>query len=132
MQLSIGKVTLSRGAPEETVQNLRGVPESQLQEITAVGAASVVLQPRGNKKTTLTFTVKRTHGSAEDAADFCVRHDTAFPAQGLFIYHTDRGELYLPGAVASVSQYSFRGATTTHAYRVVGGSFLTQLPSSAA
>ena len=131
MQLSIGKVTLSRGAPEETVQNLRGVPVSQVQEITAVGAASMVLQPRGNKKTTLTFTVERTHGSAEEAADFCVRHETQFPVQDLFTYRTDRGELYLPGALAEVTQYAFLGATTTHAYRVTGGCFLTKLPPSA-
>ena len=131
VQLSLGKVMLSRGAPGETARDLRGVPESPLQEITAVGAASMVFRPRGNKKTTLTFTVDRTHESAEDAADFCVRHETQFPVQGLFTYRTDRGELYLPGAVASVTQYSFRGASTTHAYRVVGGSFLTKLPTSA-
>ena len=131
MQLSIGKVTLSRGAPDEPVQNLRGTPESPVQEIAAVGAASVVLQPRGNKKTVLTFTVERTHGSAEEAADFCVRHETQFPVQDLFTYRTDQGELYLPGAVATVTQYAFRGATTTHAYRVAGGNFLTKLPLSA-
>ena len=131
MQLTIGQVTLSRGAPTETVQNLRGLPESSVQVITAVGADSVVLQLRGNKQTTLTFLVERTHGSAEEAADFCVRHEAQFPVQGLFTYRTDRGELYLPGAVAVVTQYAFRGATTTHAYRVAGGSFLTKLPASA-
>ena len=131
MQLTIGQVTLSRGTPEETAQNLRGLPESSVQEIAAVGAADVAFQLRGNKKTTLTFTVERTHPSAEDAADFCVRHEAQFPLQGLFTYRTDRGELYLPGAVAVVTQYAFRGATTTHAYRVVGGGFATRLPSSA-
>ena len=132
MQLTIGQVTLSRGAPTETVQNLRGLPESSVQEITAVGADSITLQLRGNKRTTLTFLVERTHGSAEEAADFCVRHEAPYPVQGLFTYRTDRGELYLPGAVACVTQYSFLGATTTHAYRVTGGSFLTKLPASAA
>ena len=131
MQLTIGQVPLSRGAPEEAVQNLRGLPESSVQEIAAVGAANVAFQLRGNKKTTLTFTVERTHGSAEDAADFCVRHEAQFPLQGLFTYRTDRGELYLPGAVAVVTQYTFRGATTTHAYRVAGGGFVKRIPSSA-
>ena len=130
MQLSIGKITLSRGAPEDAAQNLRGLPEPSVQEITAVGADSVTFQLRGNKKTTLTFLVERTHGSAEEAADFCVRHEAQFPVQGLFTYRTERGELYLPGAVAVVTQYSFRGATTSHSYRVTGGGFLTRLPSS--
>lgn len=130
MELVIGQLTLCRGTAGEAVQNFRGLPQSEIQESAALGAASVVLVPRGNKKTTLIFLIERTHGSAEAAADFCVRHESQFPVQGLFTYRTDSGELYLPGAVAVVTQYSFRGATTAHAYRVAGGSFLTKLPSS--
>ncbi len=130
MQLFIGKVTLARGLPEESVQGLTGVPVSQVQESTAVGADSAVFTLRGNKKTTFTFSVERVHASAEEAADFCVRHEAQFPVQDIFIYRTDSGELYLPGAVAVVTKYSCRNATTTHAYSVVGGCFLTKLPST--
>ncbi len=131
MELSIGNVSLTGMVPEESVQDLRGTPQSQVQESTPIGSENAVFYPRGNKKTTLTFTIERAHESAEEAADFCVRHEAQFPVQGLFTYHTDSGELYLPGAVAVVTQYSFRGATTTHAYRVAGGGFLTKFSQSA-
>ncbi len=131
MKFTIGNVTLTGMVPEETVQDFRGAPESQVQESTTVGAASATFYLRGNKKSTLTFTIERVHGSAEEAADFCVRHEFQFPVQGLFTYHTDHGELYLPGAVAVVTRYTLLGAATTHAYQIVGGGFLTKLPTSA-
>ncbi len=131
MQLQIGTVPLTGEVPDESVCDFKGAPVSALQESPAIGAAGVVFFPRGNRKSTVTFTINRTHASAEAAADFLIRHESQFPVQGLFTYKTDVGELYLAAAVADVTSYTFLGASTTHAYRVVGGAWLTTLPQTA-
>ena len=115
MLLQIGNVPLTGTIPDESVCDFRGAPASLVQEVQGVDAASTEFIPRGNRKTTITFTINRTHASAETAADFCVRHEAQFPVQGLFTYATDLGELYLAAALVDVTQYSFKGAATVHA-----------------
>ena len=125
MQISIGKVQLTGPIPAESVQAFKLSPVSEIQDSKAIGAQDITQFPRGNKKVTITFTIQRERKSAEEAAYFCAAHEMQFPVQDLLTYRTDAGVLYLPNAVAVVTQADFEGATTTHGYRITGGGFKT-------
>ena len=128
MQITIGQVALTGTVPAEDVQDFQLVSESPVQTVPALGAADIALFPRGNKKITFTFTIQREHDSAEAAAYFVPSYEAAFPVQSLLTYATAAGTLYMANAVAAVVRASVTGATSTIAYRVTGGGFLTSAP----
>ena len=128
MQISVtpaggGTFYLSGSNPAQGFQRLRLVPQSQVQDVPALGAADIGQIPRGNKKLTYTYVVQFEFPDAETAAYFGPAFEAQFPLQGPLVQTNANGSLYMASAVVVLTELETIGATCTLNYRITGGGF---------
>lgn len=78
---------------------------------------------RGNRRTSVTFSVTREHASVEAAQLYLLRHEVNVPRSGLVTFEAEqaRGSLWMYDAVLNTVSSSHVGATTLHSYSILGG-----------
>ena len=118
MQITIGNVAITGAVPEEQVSGFEGTPSQLVQTVQGIGAAAKTFYLRGNGSDDLTGTVARVHASAEACAYFVVQHRLQFPVQGTLTFVTSAGTFTAKNAIAVVTKYIFKGATSVHTYRI--------------
>ena len=133
MKVQIGSTWLAEGG-RESVSDFRINNEDILDVEAFLRATEISVFNRGNRKTTVKFSVKRTHDSVEAAETFILEHSTDMPGHGLvtFVAVSATGSetsRYLQDASVEVAEASYTGSTTYHTYTIIGGRMLTVRPT---
>jgi hypothetical protein len=100
--------------------------EGLVQVATALRASHGAPLDRGNRTTTLRFTVSRRHPSLAAASEFLLRHSSGLVSlEGTLTLLDEEGaepdSFHLSHAVLRRVRGTQEGTTTAHAYEVIGG-----------
>lgn len=124
MKVSIGNFVLADGVTS-FVSGYNEDVQTTIQEDKPIRADATKYRDRGNKSTSISFSVTRLHGSLRAAFAFLLSHGAEAPGQGLIAFEaTDGGGRtvrYLVNGVLAQVGSSFTGATTFHRYQIRGG-----------
>lgn len=112
--------------------NLRINGETMADTAEYLRAAAVEVFDRGNRRTSISFSVTRTHASLEAAELFILKHETTLPRRGLieFEAHQGRGRAWLYDAVLTQASCSHKGVTSVHDYAILGGAVSSVNPNT--
>ncbi len=105
------------------IGQLRFGVDRQIEIVVPIATADPELYDRGGRKTSLTFTVQRTHASAGAAELFIASLDSSLPSTGNVIleFTTTGTDWHIPKGKVINHSSSQLGATTTTTYTIVGG-----------
>ncbi len=105
------------------IGQLRFGVDRQIEIVVPIATANPELYDRGGRKTSLTFTVQRTHASAGAAELFIASLDSSLPSTGNVIleFTTTGTDWHIPKGKVINHSSSQLGATTTTTYTIVGG-----------
>ncbi len=127
MLVSIGSYAICDGTLSGGVAigQLRYQVARLIDVVAPIGVANPVLFDRVGRKTTIDFTVQRTHSDAGDAESFIANLDLELPSIGdVKITTTSGGVGYLQSAKVTQHNSQQIGATTTTSYTIVGGQII--------
>lgn len=115
---AVGK---SIGPAEFSLGGRRLVQEQQF-----LRAAAVSVLDRANLKTVIKFRVSREHASVQDAEYFLLSHYVDLPGSGTVTFAAKNSagaekRLKLAAAAIAVTDHSYSGCRTFHAYEISGG-----------
>jgi len=134
MKIKIGTFSLTGDDMREWPDNLRINGRLLAQESQFLRAVQVRMRARGNRKTVITFDIKRLHESIQEAQTFMLLHFVDVPNSGLITLScvSDGGgekDIYLANGVAEVVDYSHKGQTSFYTYQITGGQPTETKPS---
>ncbi len=117
----------------ESVNDFRINGHRAVQESQFLRGPQIEVFARGNRKTAISFKVKRLHPSGQRAEKYILEHDVLVPEQGL-VTLTARDEngaevsRWLANACIETTESNYTGASTEHSYNITGGKLLTATP----
>ncbi|MDR1890665.1 MAG: hypothetical protein LBQ23_00565 [Puniceicoccales bacterium] len=127
MKITIGTVTLAGGnVSNEQPYDLQINNSRQTQIASAMRAAAIRGFDRGNQQTTLEFKVSKRHSSVEEAQAYAIQHAASLTnlSSTLVITEEPSQDTYsLNDVVISEVQSVSDGVVSTHAYKIIGGTF---------
>lgn len=122
MKIQYGEFTLGdAGAPG--VSNVRMNGRRLVQQEDLLRAEEAFNAPRGNHRTTFSFTASRLHASVDEAQAFVTFHEADLPNQNDMVITTAGGLLVLTlkGACLVESAGHHMGMTSVYDYTFVAG-----------
>ena len=124
MLIAIGAYKLCNGtrAGGVGVTGLRFRVDRAIDIVAPIGAADPQTLDRNGRKVQMSFSITRTHESADAAEQFVIAHESEVPATGIVKLTAGPIVRHIPnGKVTSHELSSQNGSTTIHAYTIVGG-----------
>lgn len=132
MQISIAGFDLAKGG-REGPQGLRINGQRVVQSVEFLRGDATQQIARGNRTTSISFTVTRGHNTIQDAERFCLEHELDVPDSGLITLVAGTGgtvvSRYLTGCVSAI-ECVHEGTMTVTSYQLVGGKMLKQKPTT--
>jgi len=125
VRIRIGNTWLAAGGLEAASEvSING--EQVVDEVAFFRALARTVYARGNRRTQISFTVEREHGSLRAAEVFLLTHYGSLPTEGDVVFvcgeGTDTQNVALLGAVLeAMPQGIYRGRSTRVTYSVAGG-----------
>ena len=124
MLVSIGAYDICDGtlAGGVAIGQLRFGVDRQIEVVVQINATDPEMFDRGGRKTSITFTVQRTHADAGAAELFIASLDSSLPSSGNVVLEFTTGtDWHIPKGKVINHNSTQLGATTTTTYTIVGG-----------
>lgn len=100
-----------------TIQTARNVQTRQF-----LRGKNAKMADRGNRRTTINFSVTRLFDTIPAAESYILLHETTIPGSGTVVFQAvDGKKFYLKDAAVQTTESKQTGRTTMHSYSIMGG-----------